>query len=128
MESKKTILLIEDEPEFRMALRMRLEASGYEVLEAGDGALGLEMARNKKPHLIMLDIMLPKLDGFKVARLLKFDAQYKHLPIIMLSARAQQSDKDTGLSVGGDVYLTKPFDPPEMLAAVARLLAKSEAK
>ncbi len=111
-----------------MALRMRLEASGYEVLEAGDGALGLEMARNKKPHLIMLDIMLPKLDGFKVARLLKFDAQYKHLPIIMLSARAQQSDKDTGLSVGGDVYLTKPFDPPEMLAAVARLLAKSEAK
>lgn len=123
MASNKTILLIEDEPEFRMALRMRLETNGYEVIEAEDGAMGLDMARNKNPDLIMLDIMLPKMDGFKVARLLKFDEKHRHIPIIMLSARAQQSDKETGLSVGGDAYLTKPYKPQEMLDTVARLLA-----
>lgn len=124
MSPAKKILLIEDEPEFRMALHMRLEANGYEVIEAEDGVAGLDMARNQNPDLILLDIMLPKMDGYKVARLLKFDAKYRDIPIIMLTARSQQSDKETGMSVGGDAYLTKPYKPREMLDAVARLLAE----
>ena len=107
-----------------MALRMRLEANGYEVIEAEDGAVGLDMARNKNPDLIMLDIMLPKMDGYKVARLLKFDEKYRKIPIIMLTARAQQTDRETGMAVGGDAYLTKPYKPQEMLDMIAKFLAE----
>ena len=107
-----------------MALRMRLEANGYEVIEAEDGVVGLDMARNKNPDLIMLDIMLPKMDGYKVARLLKFDEKYRKIPIIMLTARAQQTDRETGMAVGGDAYLTKPYKPQEMLDLIAKLLAE----
>lgn len=128
MAANKKILLVEDEPEFRLALRMRLEANGYEVIEADNGVTGLDLARNQKPDLMVLDIMLPKMDGFKVARLLKFDEHHKHIPIVMLTARAQQSDKETGLAVGADAYLTKPFKPQEILDAIARLLAGSERK
>ena len=124
MTPAKKILVIEDEPEFRMALRMRLEANGYEVIEAEDGVVGLDMARNKNPDLIMLDIMLPKMDGYKVARLLKFDEKYRKIPIIMLTARAQQSDRETGMAVGGDAYLTKPYKPQEMLDLIAKFLSE----
>jgi DNA-binding response OmpR family regulator len=85
---------------------MRLEASGYEVIEAADGASGLEKARNMNPDLIILDIMLPKMDGYKVARLLKFDEKHRSIPIIMLTARSQQADRETGMAVGCDAYLT----------------------
>jgi len=124
MSSAKKILLIEDEPEFRMALRIRLEANGYEVIEAEDGVTGLDMARNQSPHLIVLDIMLPKMDGYKVARLLKFDEKYRNIPIVMLTARSQQNDRETGLTVGSDAYVTKPYKPQEMLDIIAKLLAE----
>jgi len=125
MSTVKKILLIEDEPEFRMALRMRLEANGYEVIEAEDGVTGLDLARNQNPNLIILDIMLPKMDGYKVARLLKFDEKHRNIPIVMLTARSQQSDQETGMSVGGDAYMTKPYKPQEMLETIAKLLADS---
>ena len=124
---KKRILIVEDEPEFRLGVRMRLEASGYEILEAEDGSAGLEMARSVSPDLIILDLMLPKMGGYQVARLLKFDDKYKKIPIIMLTARSQQSDKDTGLSVGADAYLTKPFRSEELLKVIAGLLAPAAA-
>jgi len=124
MAPAKKILLIEDEPEFRLALRMRLEVNGYEIIEAEDGVAGLDMARNQNPDLIILDIMLPKMDGYKVARLLKFDEKYRKTPILMLTARAQQTDRETGKIVGGDAYLTKPYKPQEMLDTIARLLAE----
>ncbi len=124
MSSAKKILLVEDEPEFRMALRIRLEANGYEVIEAEDGVTGLDMARNQSPHLIVLDIMLPKMDGYKVARLLKFDEKYRNIPIVMLTARSQQNDRETGLTVGSDAYVTKPYKPQEMLDIIAKLLAE----
>ena len=124
-DKKKILLVVEDEAEFRMMLRARLEANGYEVNEAEDGAGGLEKARNTGPDLIILDIMLPKMDGFKVARLLKFDEKYRNIPIIMLTARSQQADRETGMSVGADAYLTKPYEPEEMLKTVARLLSRS---
>ncbi len=120
----KRILLVEDEPDFRLAVRIRLEAHGYEVIEAPDGAAGLDLARNQSPDLIILDNMLPKMEGYKVARLLKFDEKYRAIPIIMLTARSQQSDKEMGLSVGADVYMTKPFKPEELLETMTKLLAK----
>jgi DNA-binding response OmpR family regulator len=123
-EQKKKILLVEDEPDFRLALRIRLEAHGNEVIEAADGATGLDLARTLKPDLIILDVMLPKMEGYKVARLLKFDEKYRKIPIIMLTARSQQSDRETGLSVGADAYMTKPFKPEELLATMTRLLTK----
>lgn len=124
MAASKKILLVEDEPEFRKALRLRLESNGYEVIEAEDGAMGLDMARNQNPHLIILDVMLPKMDGYKVARLLKFDEKHKNIPIVMMTARSQQTDRETGMSVGSDAYITKPYQPQEMLDTVAKLLAK----
>lgn len=127
MAPAKKILVVEDEPEFRLALRTRLEANGYEVIEAEDGAIGLDLARNQNPNLIMLDIMLPKMDGYKVARLLKFDEKYRKIPIVMLTARSQKNDRETGLTVGGDAYLTKPYKPQEMLDTIAKLLAEGSA-
>jgi DNA-binding response OmpR family regulator len=94
------------------------------VIEAADGATGLDLARTLKPDLIILDVMLPKMEGYKVARLLKFDEKYRKIPIIMLTARSQQSDRETGLSVGADAYMTKPFKPEELLATMTRLLTK----
>ena len=122
MPDKKKILLVEDEPEFRLGVRTRLEANGYEVIEAEDGAKGLELARNEEPDLIILDLMLPKMDGYKVARLLKFDEKRRQIPIVMLTARSQQQDKDTGLAVGADAYMTKPFKSEELLETMAKLL------
>ncbi len=122
MSDKKTILLVEDEPEFRAGIRMRLEANGYEVLEAKDGSEGLEMARQKKPDLMVLDLMLPKMGGYQVARLLKFDDKHKDIPVIILTARSQQADRETGAQVGADAYLTKPVKAEELLAKIAELL------
>jgi DNA-binding response OmpR family regulator len=126
MERKPTILLVEDENEFRQMLKIRLEANSYSVLEAGDGIEGLNMARKHKPDLIILDIMLPKMDGYRVARLLKFDTHYRHIPIIMLTARVQDVDRENGMSAGADVYLTKPFDAQELEKSIADLLARTK--
>ncbi len=125
MDEKKRILLVEDEPDFRAGVKMRLESRGYEVIEAEDGKTGLDKARSIAPDLIILDVMLPKMDGYQVARFLKFDAKYKSIPILMLTARTQKSDKDTGLSVGVDAYLTKPFKSEELMEAIAKLTMKS---
>lgn len=127
MESQpsRTILLVEDEPEFRSLLRIRLEANGYKVEEAPDGASGLETARRIKPDLLILDLMLPKLNGYQVARLLKFDEQYKHIPILMLTARSQQKDREMGSATGADAYLIKPFQPEELLATIASLVERN---
>ena len=122
MDKKKRILLVEDEPEFRLGLRIRLEANGYEIIEAKDGAEGLDMARNQAPDLIILDLMLSKMDGYQVARLLKFDEKRRGIPIVMLTARSQQNDRETGLAVGADAYVTKPFKSEELLEIVARLI------
>ncbi|MBA4386996.1 MAG: two-component system response regulator [Verrucomicrobia bacterium] len=122
METKKKILVVEDEPQIRLGLKMRLERNGYEIVEAEDGVAGLSMARTEKPDLIILDIMLPKMDGYQMARMLKFDEKFKSIPIVMLTARSQQTDRDTGQAVGADAYLTKPFKSEELLAAIAKLL------
>lgn len=117
----KKILIIDDEPDLLKALTVRLESEGYEVDTAQDGFEGLNRARTTGPDLIILDLMLPKMNGFKVARLLKFDEKYKKIPIIMLSARTEEDDKELGKETGGDIYMEKPFNEKELLEAVGKL-------
>ncbi len=122
MPGGKKILLVDDESDFRRAVRVRLEASGYEVIEAVDGAQGVEMAKEQRPDLIILDLMLPRIAGYNVARLLKGDELCENIPIIMLTARAQEMDVNIGLAVGADAYITKPFRPDDLLETINRLL------
>ena len=103
---------------------MRLEANSYDVITAYDGQEGLDKARKEKPDLIILDLMLPKMDGYKVCRMLKFDEKYKSIPIVMFSARAQEEDEKMGMEVGADDYVTKPFDPKVLLDKIQKLLTK----
>ena len=119
---KKKILVVDDEKDLVATLAYRLEANGYEVIKANDGQEGLDKAKSEKPDLIVLDLMLPKIDGYKVCRILKFDEKYKHIPIILFTARAQESDIKLGQEVGVDVYLAKPFEPDILLSKIAELL------
>ena len=119
---KKKILLVDDEPLLLEMVVMRLEANDYEVVCAVDGQEALDKVHREKPDLIILDIMLPKIDGYKVCRMLKFDEKYKKIPIILFSARAQQSDIKLGQEVGADAYLVKPFEAEVLLARISELL------
>jgi len=122
--SKIKVLIIDDEPELMEMVSLRLEANDYQVISACDGQEGLDKVRSEKPDLIILDLMLPKIEGYKVCRLLKFDERYKHIPIILFTARALQSDIELGAEVGADAYITKPFEPDMLLAKVVQLLKK----
>jgi DNA-binding response OmpR family regulator len=103
-------------------IRFSLELEGYNVLVASNGEEGLNLARQEKPDLILLDLMLPKLDGYKVCRLLKFDERYKHIPILMLTAKTQEKDKILGKETGANEYITKPFDMDELMAKIKSYL------
>ena len=119
---QKKILIADDEVQLVEMLKMRLKANGYKVLTAYDGQEALEKARNQKPDLIILDLMLPKIDGYKVCRMLKFDKNYKSIPIILLTALAQKSDEEMGSQVGADAYIIKPFEPQMLLSKIKELL------
>ncbi len=121
---KKKILVVDDELEFLEMLSMRLEANDYQVVTSLDGQEALDKARKEKPDLIILDLMLPKIDGYKVCRMLKFDEEYKNIPVILFTARTQESDIQLGREAGADAYLTKPFEPDILLAKIAGLLKK----
>lgn len=121
MEAKK-ILLIEDELDILKTSRIFLESEGFKVITATDGMEGLDKTRSENPDLIIMDIMLPKLDGYQACRILKFDDKYKYIPIIMFSARAQESDKQMGKEVGADAYITKPFEPKVLIDKIKELL------
>jgi DNA-binding response OmpR family regulator len=106
----KKILVVDDEADLVKTIQFALEAEGYQVLVSFNGEDALNQSRKENPDLILLDIMLPKLEGYKVCRLLKFDKQYKHIPILMLTAKTQQKDRLLGMESGADEYITKPFD------------------
>jgi len=121
---KKRILIVDDEEDILDVLRFRLEANNYEVLSASDGQEGLNKAKSEKPDLIILDLMLPKLDGYKVCRMLKFDESYKSIPIIIFTARAQKKDEEFDMEMGADAYIAKPFEPAILLGKMEELLEK----
>ncbi len=114
-----TILLVEDEAILSDTLRYNLEREGYTVLTASDGVHGLELARRKQPDLLILDVMLPQLDGFSVCRILRNESD---IPIMMLTARQDEIDRIAGLELGADDYVVKPFSLGELLARVRRIL------
>ena len=118
-----TILLVEDDPTLSEMLRYNLEREGYRVIVAEDGVIGLEQARREQPDLIVLDIMLPRLDGFSVCRILR---QESDIPILMLTARQDEVDRIAGLELGADDYVSKPFSLGELLARVRAILRRSE--
>jgi len=119
---KKKILIVDDEEELVSAIKIRLELAGYEIQTANDGQQALDAVKFQRPDLIILDLMLPKIDGFKVCRMLKFDEKYKAIPIMMLTARAQESDEKLGKDVGADAYVMKPFEHVQVLSKIEELL------
>jgi two-component system alkaline phosphatase synthesis response regulator PhoP len=120
------VLIIDDEPPIRLLCRVNLEAEGMEVLEAGEGITGVQLARTHRPDAILLDVMMPGLDGWSVAEQLADDAATWRIPIIFLTARAEVRDWARGLDVGGVDYITKPFNPLDLAAAVRRLLERAD--
>jgi len=120
---KKKILVIEDEKDLVKIITFRLEANDYEVIKAYDGYEGLEKAKKERPDLIILDLMIPKIDGYKVCGLLKADARYNKIPILLFTARAQEADREMGKEVGADGYITKPFEPEALLGKIKELLS-----
>jgi DNA-binding response OmpR family regulator len=123
---KKQILLIEDSFEIRDNLAEILELSGYEVLQAEDGKVGVEMAQQHLPDLILCDIMMPKLDGYGVLHILSKSHDTMRIPFIFLTAKAEKTDVRKGMSLGADDYIVKPFDETDLLEAVANRLRKHE--
>jgi len=122
--NKKKILVVDDEVDLVETLRFPLEMEGFNVLVSYNGEDALTQARKENPDLILLDLMLPKLDGYKVCRLLKFDERYKHIPILMLTAKTQEKDKLLGKETGANEYITKPFDIDELMKKVKAYLNK----
>ena len=120
----KKVLIIEDDPSFSRAISHIVEKEGYSVTNASNGMMGLRMAKENKPDLLILDVMLPGIDGFEICSQLRNEPQTAKLPIIMLSAKGQETDRTTGLKVGADEYLTKPVDRAVLLEKVTALLDK----
>ena len=121
----KKILLVDDEEDIVKVVSLRLKVAGYEIVTAFDGEEALDKARSVGPDLIILDIMLPKIDGYKVCGLLKNDIRYSKIPIIMFTARAQTDDVTLGKELGADDYLTKPFDARVLLEKIKNLLPEN---
>ena len=119
---KKKILLVDDEPEIQVIISSRLTAAGYDVVIAKDGQEGLNMARSESPDAILLDLMIPKIDGFKVCRMLKFDKNFENIPVIIFSARGSEADKKLAEQVGANAYLVKPFNLELFAETIQRLL------
>jgi two-component system alkaline phosphatase synthesis response regulator PhoP len=126
--SRGKILIIEDDRDIVDLLKFNLEGEGYELFAAFDGSAGVAAAGRYLPDLIILDIMMPVLDGLEVCRTLKEDKSTAHIPIIILSARSQEMDKVLGLELGADDYVTKPFSPRELIARVRAILRRNRAK
>lgn len=121
------VLVIDDEPPIRLLCRVNLEAEGMEVLEAADGPSGLAKAKSRRPDVILLDVMMPGLDGWRVAEELLDDPTTQEIPIVFLTARAEFRDRARGLDIGGVDYVTKPFNPVELAPLVRDLLGRLKA-
>ncbi|MFA5117341.1 MAG: response regulator transcription factor [Candidatus Omnitrophota bacterium] len=128
MVLKRKILIVEDEKEIIKLIAFHMTIAGYDVVSANNGIEALEICNTQNPALIILDIMLPRIDGWEVCRRLKHNPQTRHIPIIILSALSEIEDKLKGFDLGTDDYVTKPFSPRELVVRVKRVLARSENK
>ena len=125
-KDKKTILVVDDEENIRELLVFNLQKEGYNTLEAQDGITAVDMALEKKPDLILLDVMIPKLDGISVCKKIRYALNISNIPILMISAKDSESDKIVGLEMGADDYITKPFQIREVMARIKANLRKAE--
>jgi len=121
---KKKILVVDDEPDFIEFLSIRLKSSGYDVISASDGESGLKKAQKEKPDLIILDILMPKINGFELCKRLKENELTKDMPVIMLTALAQEKDLSKGLEEGADCFITKPFNSLDLLYEIKTALTE----
>jgi len=121
----ETVLMVEDEPDILGMVQYNLEQAGFHVLTAEDGETGLEVARLEIPSLVILDLMLPGIDGLDVCKALKRESQTRHIPVLMLTARKDEVDRILGLELGADDYVVKPFSPRELLLRVRAILRRS---
>lgn len=124
MSDKKRVLLVDDEPSIVKMVGKRLEVEGFEVLVAMDGQDGLKKAQTEAPDLVILDLMLPKLNGYELCTMLKQDARFQKIPVVMFSAKAQEKDERLGRECGADAYVRKPFQAPELLAQIRKLIER----
>ena len=122
--SKATILVVDDEEDIRELVALNLDREGYKVLTCETGEQALAVARSKTPDLVVLDLMLPGIDGLEVCKRLKADPGLRHIPVVMLTAKGEESDIVAGLELGADDYITKPFSGKVLVARVRRLLRK----
>ncbi len=125
---RKRILVVDDEIYIVHILEFSLTMEGYSVLTASDGEEALRIIEQERPDLVVLDIMMPKLDGYEVCRRLRQDEQFRSLPVILLSAKGRPIDREAGLSAGADDYITKPFSPRKLLEKMRELLDRQELK
>jgi two-component system phosphate regulon response regulator PhoB len=123
--AKESLLVVEDEASILELLSYNLSKEGYDVTEVTTGEAALDRARSDPPDLILLDLMLPGLDGFDVCRLLKGEQKTRHIPIVMLTAKGEEADIVTGLELGADDYITKPFSPKELVARIRAVLRRT---
>jgi two-component system alkaline phosphatase synthesis response regulator PhoP len=123
-DTREKILIVDEEIDASTALKVALEAEGYNVIEALDGYEGIRKAKSENPDVILLDIMMPGMDGFEVCQLLKADPVSMHIPIIMLTAKGEVDDKVEGLELGADDYVTKPFNLKELKARIRIVLRR----
>ncbi len=125
MSEKKKVLLADDEEDIKAVVQLFLESKGYEVITAFDGLSAIDMAQAEKPDLILLDVMMPVVNGYEVCTRLKADEATRDIPIVMLSAMAQSESVDKGLSAGAVDYIVKPFDPARLEEVVRRVLSEA---
>ena len=122
---RKRILVVDDEIYIVHILEFTLTMEGYEVLTAADGEEALRRLEQDHPDLVVLDIMMPKVDGYEVLRRIRADEEFRHLPVILLSAKGRPIDRDTGLEIGADDYIVKPFSPRRLLEKIQDLLERA---
>ena len=116
------VLVVDDDPVIQKLLQVNFEMEGYKVVTGSDGQEGLARAREHRPDVVVLDVMMPRMNGLEVAAALKADPETADIPIVLLSAKAQEADVQAGRATGADAYMTKPFEPVELLQTVADLL------
>lgn len=123
---KRKILVVDDEVAIVRVLRDRLETEGFEVLTAYDGLQGIEIAQKEQPDLIIMDITMPNMDGITAAKLLREKPETAHVPIVMLTARGQETDEQAGYQAGATLYLTKPFSTRQLVREIRNILGEEE--
>ncbi len=123
---QKKIMVVDDEPYIARVIKFKLEQEGYAVISANDGVTGLDRIRQEKPDLVLLDVMMPGLTGYEVCQQVKADADLQGIPVVFLTAKGQERDREQGLNMGASDYITKPFSPNRLLELVKSIIGNAK--